>query len=346
MTWRAAMQQALYGSAGFFTAGTGPAAHFRTSAHVGHVFATAVVRLIHELDAALGRPPRLDVVDVGAGRGELLTSVRDVMAEDVDSGLIRRVAFTAVELAPRPPDLDPTIAWQATPPNDIVGLALANEWLDNVPLDVVEVAADGVRIVEVDESTGHERLGPLADDEVSHWLTQWWPTSGATVGDRAECGFARDVAWADLTAHLDRGLTLAIDYGHTRSQRVGGAHVGGTLAAYRGGHPVRPVPDGSCDLTAHVAMDACAAAGISAGATVTVLATQREALHSLGVSGQRPPRGLADEAPAAYLAALAAASDAGELLDPAGLGSFLWLVQAKGVAMPEPLLSLGGTVAG
>lgn len=346
MTWRAAMQQALYGSEGFFTAGAGPASHFRTSAHVGHVFATAVVRLIRELDEALGRPPRLDVVDVGAGRGELLSSVREVMAQDADQELIRRVGFTAVELAPRPPGLDPTIAWQATPPDDIVGLALANEWLDNVPLDVVEVAADGVRIVEVDESTGDERLGPLADDETSQWLVEWWPTAGANISDRAECGLSRDVAWADLTAHLDRGLTLAIDYGHTRSQRVGGAYVGGTLAAYRSGHPVRPVPDGSCDLTAHVAMDACAAAGLSAGATETMLVTQREALQSLGVSGQRPPLRLADEAPAAYLAALAAASDAGELLDPAGLGSFLWLVQAKGVAVPEPLLSPGGTVGG
>ena len=336
------MQQALYGAEGFFTAGAGPAAHFRTSAHVGPAFAAALVELIHQVDAALRHPPRFDVVEIGAGRGELLTSIQRMLSAGGRHDLSRRAVLTAVELAPPPPDLDPSIAWTAVPPNDIVGIALANEWLDNVPLDVFEVAAEGVRIVEVDESTGTGSLGPLADAATQHWLGQWWPPADAALGDRAECGVTRDLAWADLIHHLDRGFAVAIDYGHIRSQRAGGAFAGGTLAAYRNGRRVPPVPDGSCDLTAHVAMDSCAAAGARAGATDTRLVTQRETLQSLGVSGGRPPLALADESPSGYLAALSAASDAAELLDPAGLGSFLWLVQAKGVAMPEPLRSAVG----
>jgi SAM-dependent MidA family methyltransferase len=92
------------------------------------------------------------------------------------------------------------------------------------------------------------------------------------------------------------------------------------------------VPDGSCDLTAHVALDACAAAGEAAGATGTVLTTQAEALRALGVAVARPTRELAVADPAGYLAALAHAGEAAELTDPAGLGGFGWLVQPVGIA--------------
>jgi SAM-dependent MidA family methyltransferase len=94
------------------------------------------------------------------------------------------------------------------------------------------------------------------------------------------------------------------------------------------------VPDGSCDITAHVALDACAQAGADAGATATLVTTQRAALTALGVTSRRPPIDLAREDPPEYLAALATALEAGELLDPDGLGAFGWLVQAVGVELP------------
>ncbi|MEV5768855.1 hypothetical protein AB0L34_30400, partial [Micromonospora sp. NPDC052213] len=73
--WRDAMDRALYGPGGFFVAGSGPADHFRTSVHASPAFAAALLRLVEQVDAALGHPARLDVVDVGAGRGELLRAL-------------------------------------------------------------------------------------------------------------------------------------------------------------------------------------------------------------------------------------------------------------------------------
>jgi len=52
------------------------------------------------------------------------------------------------------------------------------------------------------------------------------------------------------------------------------------------------------------------------------------ALRCLGVSGRRHEYA-AD--PAGYAAALQRASDSAELLDPAGLGAFTWLLQGVGV---------------
>src|SRR5688572_28122356 len=106
--WSVAMQAALYGPNGFFTRpGPGPAGHFRTSANASPLFAAALARLLAEVDAALGRPDPVEVVDVGAGRGELLVALGDAAAAidaagATPSGLHRRLRRTAVELAPRP----------------------------------------------------------------------------------------------------------------------------------------------------------------------------------------------------------------------------------------------------
>jgi SAM-dependent MidA family methyltransferase len=80
------------------------------------------------------------------------------------------------------------------------------------------------------------------------------------------------------------------------------------------------VPDGSRDLTAHVALDACAAA------TGAVLLRQREVLQALGLSAALP-----EPTDPAYPLLLERASQARELLDPAGLGGFGWLVQTTGL---------------
>ncbi|MFC7591738.1 SAM-dependent methyltransferase [Nonomuraea antimicrobica] len=215
------------------------------------------------------------------------------------------------------------IAWSSTLPGEITGLAIANEWLDNVPLDVAEQTLDGPRLVMVDVRTGEERLGdrlPPADRE---WVARWWPL--CRVGYRAEIGRPRDEAWASVLVSLTSGRAIAVDYAHPVDNRP----LHGTLTGYRDGAVVVPVPDGSCDITAHVALDACAEAGRRAGAISTGLSTQREVLRRLGLTGARPPLDQARSDPRGYLRALARASEEAELIDASGLGGFGWLVQTK-----------------
>ncbi|MEU8182848.1 SAM-dependent methyltransferase [Micromonospora sp. NPDC049044] len=398
--WRDAMGHALYGPGGFFVAGGGPAAHFRTSVHASPAFATALLRLLTQVDAALGQPARLDVVDVGAGRGELLRAlaggVVGVSGEPTHSGrsglipawagspetptstasvrplggepssvtvrqsLAERVRFTAVEYAERPENLPEEINWTAEIPEGITGLLIASEWLDNVPLDVAVHTADGWRYVLVDPESGAETVGePISPDDLD-WLTTWWPppassshadpdltstdaTSGSESGfratpssdhPRAEIGRTRDDAWASAVRKMERGLAVAVDYGHLREGRP----VDGTLTGYRGGRQVPPVPDGSSDVTAHVAMDSVASAGAQVARCAYSLVSQREALRALGADGGRPPLSLAGTDPAGYVRALAAASAVAELTDPAGLGGHLWLRQPVGI-VHEPAVA-------
>ncbi|WP_328537429.1 SAM-dependent methyltransferase [Streptomyces sp. NBC_00344] len=305
--WREAAEAALYGEDGFYLRPEGPAGHFRTSVHASPAFASAVARLLTGLAV-----PEPALVDMGAGRGELLTGVLAALPSSFP------VRAYAVERAARPAGLDERIVWCAEPPAGVRGLLFANEWLDNVPVDVAEADADGtVRYVQVRTSDGAERLGDPVTGPDASWLERWWPPAGP--GERAEIGRPRDEAWAAAVGTLDSGLAVAVDYAHTRESRP----PFGTLAGFRAGREVRPVPDGSCDITAHVALDACALPGAE-------LLSQREALGRLGVSGKRPPLSLASTDPLAYVRRLADAGEAAELTGRGGLGDFGWLVQGAG----------------
>ncbi|RZU72082.1 SAM-dependent MidA family methyltransferase [Micromonospora kangleipakensis] len=329
------MEQALYGPGGFFVSGPGPAAHFRTSVHASPIFAAALFRLLGRVDAALGHPCRLDVVDVGAGRGELLGALLTLAAAEPGAGtppLRDRLRLTAVERAGRPDGLPDDIAWVSEIPNGTVGLSVATEWLDNVPLDLAVRARDGWRYLLVDPTTGVEAPGERVDPADADWLDRWWPAAGAD--SLAEIGRSRDVAWAGAVGSVDRGLAVAVDYGHQRDDRP----VAGSLTGYRGGRQVVPVPDGSCDVTAHVAVDSVASAGARVARCAYTLVPQREALRALGADGGRPPLSLAASDPAGYVRALAAASTAAELTDPAGLGGHWWLLQPVGVAL-DPFMA-------
>jgi len=215
------MEQALYGPHGFYTHQR-PARHFSTSAQ-SPLFARAIARLTTRVDAALGSPNRLDIVDVGAGEGELLTHLMAALPQDIRD----RAHPQPIELAN--PDL----------PGNITGILLATEWLDNIPLDLAENGRylnDGAPLEPADAA----------------WIERWWPDSTGIV----EIGRSRDEAWASVVVKLSAGLALAVDYGHFLGTRPASP----TLTGFRGGREVEPLLDGTTDITCHVALDSLAEA--------------------------------------------------------------------------------------
>ena len=315
-----AWHDALYGPKGFYRTAA-PVEHFRTSAHASPLLAKALARLARECGLS-------GVVDIGSGRGELLNALADV-----GPGL----ELVGVDVVPRPTSLLPSARWVDSPGGpdlpDLGGaaegaLVVANEWLDDVPCPVLQVDDRGrLRVVHTTRE-GSQTLGdpPTAPD--LEWVRRWWPVDGAPPGTRVEVGRSRDLAWASLVRQAHNSVLVAIDYAHHAASRP----PTGTLVGFRAGRQVAPVPDGSCDITAHVAMDAVAEA--TPDVTSSVLTTQREALQLLGITAEPPPHALATQDPTAYLAALANAGEAGELLARDGLGGFVWLVQSRGPQVP------------
>jgi SAM-dependent MidA family methyltransferase len=278
MTFREAWQQALYGPDGFYRRER-PSAHFRTSVHVSPLFGQAIARLARLLE--------LDqVVDIGAGSGEL-------------GKVLRTEGLTVLDV-----ELDDEL------PEHLSGLVIANEWLDNIPCEVVEWDDGGTPHYLLADLTP----GPVVKGNDLHWLERWWP---GEPGDRAEIGSTRDRSWAGVIDRLMPGsLAVAIDYGHLTAGRP----PYGTLTGFRNGRECDPTPDGTCDLTAHVALD-------SLGGTIV---SQRDALKGLGVRATRPSLDLAQTDPMRYLSELSSAGEAAELLDPSGLGGFGWVWTARG----------------
>lgn len=315
MPWERAWQEALYGPDGFYRNATGPAAHFATSAqgipHGTQVLAQAVL--------AMARRERLTrVVDLAAGRGELATALAD-LAPDLD--------ITAADVVARPTGLAERVGWLVSPggaalPPSLTGLRrtllLAHEWLDVVPCPVVQ-RVDGVwRVVRVDPTTGTESLGGEPSPQESAWIATWLPAEVR----RAEIGLPRDRAMIDVASRVDTGLVVAVDYGHTAADRPRE----GTLTAYRHGRQVRPVADGTVDLTAHVAVDSLlAAVGSSARA-----GRQREVLTDLLGPPTHPPHDLARTRPTAYLEQLARQGAHRTLTAHGGLGDFWWVLVPRG----------------
>ena len=329
--WGAAMERALYGPDGFYTSGNGaPGRDFRTSSTASPHFARALLRLAAHVDAALDFPDPFTVVEVAAARGTLLAALRDHVESETPH-LASRFRLVGVDKAPDPGLAGVTWHHEVSDVRLFTGLLVANEWLDNVPCDVVEMTDAYAAYVEVDDD-GTERTGERVEPLDQDWLDSWWPL--VDDGERAELGADRDARWCQAVAKLDRGLALCVDYAHDLAQREAGMFAAGTLTGYREGRQVAPVPDGSTDITAHVALDSVAAAGVVGGATDTVLTDQRTALKALGVTGGRPDRELASRDPHAYLRALGGAGEEAELIARGGLGDFGWLLQGVRIGVP------------
>jgi SAM-dependent MidA family methyltransferase len=284
----------------------------------------------------------------------LLATFVDLQQTDaLDAG----TQLLGVEVASRPASLDPRVGWAASvdelqarlggPSPDGLHETLLIGWelLDVVPCTVLEVDAKGVaRQVQV-AGDGRERLGPPASDDELAWCRRWWPLDGAPAGARAEVGLARDRFWADVVGALASGIALAVDYGHVRTGRP----PFGSLTGFREGRQVPPVPDGSTDITAHVAVDSLVAGLPDTPAEAgdptprrTLTRPQREALWALGVRGRRPDIALATSDPTTYLRRLQEASEAAELRDAAGLGGFAWVLHAVGVRATTALEEVFG----
>ncbi|MGI3784531.1 MAG: SAM-dependent methyltransferase [Janthinobacterium lividum] len=309
-SWRAAWVDAAYGPGGFWSTQR-PDDHFSTGVGVGPLVADAVARLLP--------PGGQVVVDVGAGDGRLLARLVD---------LLPRVALVGVDRRPRPAGLDPRVRWTedhwdvdaerwaAGGPDGWTGgagapLVVAHEWLDDLPAPVVERGAGVWHEVEVDRA-GRERRGAEVGPDDRAWLLRWWDE-----GRRAEVGRSRDAAWAALVRAAVRrgGRALAVDYGHVEGRRP----ADGTLLAYGTGRQRIPVPDGSVNLTAGVAVDALSAAGETAGATTLLLRQQSEVLAR---TPPAPADGLDDA-----LEALVRRSERAALTSPGRWGDLWWLLQ-------------------
>jgi SAM-dependent MidA family methyltransferase len=219
------------------------------------------------------------------------------------------------------------------PLKGVTGFFISNELLDALPVHRFQIRSGRVHelFVALDESgTLVEQPGEPSTPLIVERLSRL----GAALPE----GFVGEVnlgigPWMrQVSAGLDRGLVITIDYGYEACQLYSASRKRGTLHTYfrhaEGAGPYQRI--GSQDITAHVDFTAVASEGARVGLRSAGLLTQAEYLKTLGWA--RMAEGVRGLTLSSYdrdanLMALR------QLVSPEGLGGFKVMVQEKGMGI-------------
>jgi SAM-dependent MidA family methyltransferase len=341
---------ALYGPGGFYTSGgAGRGRDFITSPEVGPLFGAVVARFLDAVWVEVGRPDPFVVVEAGAGPGMLaatilaarpdcMASLRYVLVDRVEHQRDRQArrlplvpaaeAFAASaenaegDVVP-PAAAGPLVVALETLPRQVdTGVIIANELLDNLVIDLVELRVDGWHEV---------RVGLIGDDlvEVLVPATETLARTAERVAPTAETGVRVPIQHAavewlrEALDSLRSGRIVVFDYMRS-TMDMAAAGQAEWLRTYRdherGGDPL--VGPGRADITCDVAIDQLAFARQPASVT-----TQHEWLrtHGIGSLVEEGRQIWHERASLGDLEAVRARSRVGEaeaLTDVDGLGGF------------------------
>lgn len=312
----------------------GKAGDFYTSSDVHAVFGRLLARQFDEMWRELGSPQRIELLEVGPGRGLFAQDVLD-WSEKKFPEFFQTLHYRLAESSPALRErLRATLsksfaAGKASIAEPIScsgpGIIFANEFFDALPVEILSpkgalrIVVRGGRFEESWASASAEELEFLDRHSVH-----------PEDRERVEVSLVAQKHISQLAANLQRGFLIVIDYGYTRQEQLAGRHRG-TVMAYRQ-HSASPNPyeaPGEQDITAHVNFTALAAAAQASGMQVQSLLTQSQFLMGIGEENQfadafedcRMPQERAK-----------VALQLKHLVTPAGMGeSFHVLVASKGV---------------
>ncbi len=286
--------------------------------------------------------PPIDVVDIGAGEGELLAFLSGARPTDialrlvgVEASAVRRsVATTRVPQARFVESVDDL-------PDGLEGLIVAYELFDALPVRALRVVEDG--------SLRERRVAVGADGGFE------WSDAPCPDGPELLAGLARrrvllepgqlievrpgaaDLA-RSIGARLSRGILLVFDYGAPSRALYGPARANGTLEAFVGHRVTRDVlaDPGSRDITSWVDFTEIEMALRDVGLIVHGLVSQSRLLLASGIAGELllPPGETDSPERAAERNAVA------KLVMPGGMGeSIRVLVAERETGLGKSLIS-------
>lgn len=262
----------------------GRAGDFITAPEVSQMFGELIGLWCVDLWRRLGAPRRLELLELGPGRGTLMADA--LRAARVEPDFLQAAEVHLVETSPALQALqrerlrDHGATWHQSldtvPEGTLV--AVANEFFDALPVRQFERREEGWRERLV--GTEGDGLGfVLSPTSLSASLLPA-PFAAAPVGSTVEIAPARQATMVALAERIvtHGGAALVIDYGHARSTP------GDTLQAVRrhAYHDVLNDP-GEADVTAHVDFEALAEAAAAAGADAHGPVSQGAFLAALGI---------------------------------------------------------------
>ena len=293
------MDRALYAPRlGYYAAGArkfGDAGDFVTAPELSSLFGECVARSV----APTIRDSRGSLLELGPGSGKLafdMLQALDRVGTLPEKYLLLEVSADLkqrqqVRLAALPPHLFQRCEWLDGLPTSFVGAIVANEVLDVLPVHLVSFNAGliferGVALkddafvwqdqptlpADVQSMVNVVNRDVFADTPPAGYLTEFSPQAAALAGAVSAC--------------LQAGVVLWIDYGFRRAEFYHPARTVGTLMChYR--HHAHTDPfcyPGLQDITAHVDFTAVAEAGVAAGSELLGYTTQANFLLGAGLT--------------------------------------------------------------
>lgn len=340
------MQLCLYGGPGgdppgYYSAERqifGKTGDFYTSSDVHALFGRLLSRQFEQMWRALGSPERLDLLEVGPGRGLFAQDVLDCSATKFPDfhGALR---YTLLEISPGlRRRLDERFAEQiATGKVRVLAswgeieepfedaIIFANELFDALPVEVV--SDQGQLFVDVRDGRFSESFRPASPALLSY-LDRYSVHPGE--GERVECCTVAEEVVRQIAAVVKRGFFVFVDYGYTREEQLQGRHLD-TVMTYRQ-HAASADPyaaPGEQDITAHVNFTALTDFARQSGLETFPLVTQSQFLVGIGEETQFADAFAGCTLPQEHAKV---ALQLKHIATPAGMGDFFHvLVLARGV---------------
>ncbi len=283
---------------GYYASGRGApgreGADFLTAPETSPYFGRCLAVQVAECWQLLEQPAAFTVWEHGAGAGALARTILDALRE-TDPGAYAATTYRLDDVAPlslahaRSALMDHAghIAWGA-PPMGSIGIVLANEFVDALPVHRVRVTHDDLEEAFVVWDEAHagfaEAWAAPSTTQLAHLLA----AEGIALeeGQIAEIGIAAAAWMTGIAARLGKGYVLLVDYGDVAPAlyRPGRFPDGSLMCYYR--HTANRLPFGHVgeqDMTAHVDFTALERAANAAGLTTLGLTNQASLLASLGL---------------------------------------------------------------
>ena len=276
----------------------GKAGDFYTSSDVHAVFGRLLARQFEEMWRALDSPSRIDLVELGPGRGLFAADVLDWSAKQFPEfaralrySLVEQSAHLRVRLQERLAEhvtkgkarVFESLETTTSSAGEHV-IVFGNEFFDALPVEVVDHRGS-LRIVE-DGGRFLETFVPPSPEEME-FLDRYGVHP--EEGERVEAPLV-SLEWMGRIAEAfrgRRGFVVLIDYGYTREEQLAGRYRD-TVMTYRQ-HAARCTPydaPGEQDITAHVNFTALRARGVERGLDEVALITQSQFLIGIGEETQ------------------------------------------------------------
>jgi SAM-dependent MidA family methyltransferase len=161
-------------------------------------------------------------------------------------------------------------------------IVFANEFFDALPVDIL--SPQGELCISERDGQLFEVWRPASAEELE-FLDRY--SVHPEAGERIDVPLIAQRYISQIAATIDCGVVIAIDYGYTRQEQLGGRHRG-TIATYRE-HSESANPyeaPGEQDITAHVNFTALTAGLEQSGMHVQPLLTQSQLLLGIGEHNQ------------------------------------------------------------